>query len=92
MDQNPDPPSFCETCTCGRTFYFPGALKNHERRCSKRKKRLAGALEKAKDLWTSRKKPRLESQSRQVDSGSEVELQQSGCANDAEREVSTIFK
>lgn len=94
MDQNPDPPSFCETCTCGRAFYFPGALKNHKRSCSKRKKRLAGALEKAKDLWTSRKKSRLESQangSRQVDSGSEVELQQSGCANDVEHEVSTIF-
>ncbi|KIM77688.1 hypothetical protein PILCRDRAFT_90994 [Piloderma croceum F 1598] len=51
--------TFKETCSCGRTFYFPGALKNHQRSCAKTKKRLASALGKAKDLWTSRKRKRL---------------------------------
>ena len=52
--------TFNETCGCGRTFYFPGALKNHQRSCAKTKKRLANALGKAKDLWMSRKRKRLD--------------------------------
>jgi len=52
--------TFKETCSCGRTFYFPGALKNHQRSCTKTKKRLASALGKAKDLWTSRKRKQVD--------------------------------
>jgi hypothetical protein len=52
--------TFKEICSCGRTFYFPGALKNHQRTCAKTKKRLASALGKARDLWTSRKRKRLD--------------------------------
>ncbi|KIM74574.1 hypothetical protein PILCRDRAFT_14341 [Piloderma croceum F 1598] len=50
---------FCETCVCGKSFNHPGRLKFHQRTCSRNKKRLAGALEKAKETWMSRKKRRL---------------------------------
>lgn len=82
MDQNLC--SFCETCTCGRAFYFPGALKNHERSCSKRKKRLSGALEKARVLWTSRKKARLDLH---TNGSQQMELERSD-ADDIGAEVS----
>jgi hypothetical protein len=52
--------SFCEICVCGRSFHSPGALKGHKRSCSKSKKRLSGALQKAKDNWVSRKRIRIE--------------------------------
>lgn len=48
------------TCVCGRAFFQPGALKTHQRSCSKRKKWLAGALDKAKELWMSRKRACIE--------------------------------
>lgn len=50
--------AFTERCVCGRTFSQPYALTNHQRSCKKRKSRLSSALAKAKDLWTSRKRPR----------------------------------
>jgi hypothetical protein len=50
---------FSETCVCGRTFNHPGPLKYHQCGCSRHKKRWAGALEKAKEIWTSQKKRRL---------------------------------
>ena len=47
-------------CMCGRTFLGPGGLKKHLNSCSKSKKRFASALEKVKEMWTSRKKPRIQ--------------------------------
>jgi hypothetical protein len=51
--------SFIEVCVCGRSFCTPGAMKKHLRACTKSKKRLSGALDKAKDLWRTRKRRRL---------------------------------
>jgi hypothetical protein len=53
------------TCTCGRSFSQPGPLKHHQRNCLTRKKRLFGALEKAKEIWTSKKRKRFEDVGRQ---------------------------
>jgi hypothetical protein len=47
-------------CVCGRCFHQRGALLYHQRSCKKTKTRLAGALVKAKDVWTARKRRRLE--------------------------------
>lgn len=47
-------------CVCGRSFAQPSALKKHQRSCNKSKKRLAGALAKAKELWTARKRRRID--------------------------------
>jgi hypothetical protein len=55
-----DATAFHESCACGRTFYFPGALKNHHRSCTRTKKRLARALDKARSSWVRRKRQRLE--------------------------------
>jgi len=50
--------AFCETCVCGKTFSQPGTFTHHKRICSKTKKRLAEALVKAREVWSSRKKRR----------------------------------
>ncbi|KAG1814221.1 hypothetical protein EV424DRAFT_1326059, partial [Suillus variegatus] len=47
---------FCQ-CTCGRSFAQLNAYANHQRTCKKRKKHLSNALAKAKELWTTRKRP-----------------------------------
>jgi hypothetical protein len=47
-------------CVCGRVFAQPGGLAYHQRSCKKAKLRLSGALRKAKDLWTVRKRHRFE--------------------------------
>lgn len=47
-------------CQCGRSFSQHGALHYHQRSCAKTKKRLVGALAKAKEAWSSRKKRRVE--------------------------------
>jgi ferric-dicitrate binding protein FerR (iron transport regulator) len=60
-DINLDNAEYLETCACGRTFYSPGALKKHLRSCGTNKKRRAGALDRAKDLWREMKRRRLES-------------------------------
>lgn len=44
------------SCSCGRSFLQPGPLKFHQKSCTKSKKRIHGALEKAKDAWVQRKK------------------------------------
>jgi hypothetical protein len=44
-------------CTCGRSFAQLNAYANHQRTCNKRKKHLSDALAKAKELWTTRKRP-----------------------------------
>lgn len=51
--------AFSETCLCGKSFSLPGTYTRHKRNCTKTKKRLAGALEKAKELWIIRKRRRL---------------------------------
>ena len=48
----------CEGCRC--TFTDPGPLNNHRRGCKPTKKRLNGALGKARDILGSRKRRRLE--------------------------------
>jgi hypothetical protein len=47
-------------CACGRSFLLPGALSKHRGTCTTSKKRLSGALDKAKKLWTGRKRRHLE--------------------------------
>lgn len=46
-------------CICGRTFSQLHAFGNHQRSCEKSKKRLSGALAKAKEFWIARKRPRI---------------------------------
>src|ERR1700722_16033183 len=43
-------------CACGRFFSQPGALNKHRNVCPGSKKCLAGALDKAKHLWTGTKR------------------------------------
>lgn len=47
-------------CACRRAFPGPGPLSFHKRTCGSSKKRLHGALAKAKGLWEKRKKARLD--------------------------------
>jgi hypothetical protein len=49
-----------EICLCGRAFSQQSAFSNHKRTCQKSKKRLSSALEKAKQLWTGKKRRRLD--------------------------------
>jgi hypothetical protein len=67
-----DNEGFYETCICGRTFYLPCALTIHLRTCSKSKKRLSRALDKAKEKWMSRKRMRLEGSGRTQQMGMEL--------------------
>jgi hypothetical protein len=48
------------TCLCGRSFAQSGALAYHKRSCKPSKRRLNGALEKAKEVWDAKKKRRVE--------------------------------
>lgn len=52
--------SYSTVCRCGRSFAQLNAYANHQRTCKKRKKYLSNALSKAKELWTTRKRPRRE--------------------------------
>ena len=47
-------------CLCGRTFTQENAYSKHQKFCRKTKKRLSGALDKAKDLWLSNKRRRVQ--------------------------------
>lgn len=47
-------------CLCGRTFSGSGAFTYHKRSCKQSKKRLNGALENAKELWSAKKRRRIE--------------------------------
>lgn len=60
MERSPHNLSPSYTCVCGRSHDRPGTLALHQRSCGKTKKRLFGALEKAKDTWNAKKKRRLE--------------------------------
>jgi hypothetical protein len=55
------PPSWSQTCVCGRAFSLPQAYTFHQRSCQRTKKRLLGALEKAKDILQARKRRKVES-------------------------------
>lgn len=57
MDMNPEN---AHICICGRTFANYGALNCHKFSCTRTKKRLSGALAKAKEVWNSRKRRRVE--------------------------------
>jgi hypothetical protein len=48
-------------CVCGRAFLQLHAFGNHQRSCPKSKKRLSGALAKAKELWGAKKRRRTDS-------------------------------
>jgi hypothetical protein len=54
------PPAWCKVCICGRTFSVQQAYTCHKRSCQKTKKRLAGALEKAKEVWQANKRQKRE--------------------------------
>lgn len=43
-------------CYCGKQFSQQSAFTNHTRTCKSTKKRLASALDLAKDVWIRRKK------------------------------------
>ncbi|KAH7917491.1 hypothetical protein BV22DRAFT_1052389, partial [Leucogyrophana mollusca] len=64
----PEPPTsdpsanltdYSTVCTCGRIFGQLNSYTNHLRTCKKSKKRLSGALSKARELWSIRKRPRI---------------------------------
>lgn len=54
------PSAWCHHCVCGRTFSVPQAYSCHKRSCQKTKKRLSGALEKAKEAWQVKKRRKVE--------------------------------
>ena len=54
------PPAWCQVCVCGRTFSVPQAYTFHKRSCQKTKKRLSSALDKAKEVWQSKKRRKKE--------------------------------
>lgn len=55
--------AFHKTCLCGRTFNQSGPFNYHKRTCKESKRRLSGALVKAKEAWTSRKQTCVNSES-----------------------------
>lgn len=60
------------TYVCGRFFSQSGALAYHKRSCKLSKRRLNGALEKAKEVWDAKKKCRVEAAERRNSSHSEI--------------------
>jgi hypothetical protein len=54
------PPAWSQSCACGRTFSVPQAYTYHKRSCQKTKKRLFGALEKAREVWQAKKRQRMD--------------------------------
>ncbi|KAG1813081.1 hypothetical protein EV424DRAFT_1541839 [Suillus variegatus] len=54
------PGEYSTICPCGRSFAQLNAYVNHQRTCKKRKKHLSSALAKAKEMWTTRKRPCLD--------------------------------
>jgi|ERR1700679_202851 hypothetical protein len=53
-------PAWCQVCVCGRTFSVPQAYTFHKRSCQQTKKHLSNALDKAKEVWQSRKRRKVE--------------------------------
>ena len=54
------PPAWCQVCVCGRTFSVPQAYTFHKRSCQKTKKRFSSALDKAQEVWRSKKRRKME--------------------------------
>jgi hypothetical protein len=54
------PSAWCQVCVCGCTFSVLQAYTFHKRSCQKTKKRLSSALEKAKEVWQSKKHQKME--------------------------------
>src|ERR1700733_7406877 len=50
------PSAWYQLCACGRTFGVLQAYAYHKNSCQKTKKRLASALEKAKEVWETKKR------------------------------------
>jgi hypothetical protein len=53
-------PAWCQVCVCSRTFSVPQAYTFHKRSCQKTRKRLSSALDKAKEVWQSKKRQKME--------------------------------
>src|ERR1700736_4681192 len=49
-----------QVCICGHTFGMLQAYSYHKRTCRQTKKRLASALEKAKEVWRMNKHRKIE--------------------------------
>lgn len=54
------PAAWSQSCLCGRVFSVPQAYTYHKRSCQKTKKRLSGALEKAREVWQAKKRRKTE--------------------------------
>ena len=54
------PPAWCQVCVCGRTFSVLQAYTFHKCSCQKAKKQLSTALDKAKEVWQSKKHRKIE--------------------------------
>jgi hypothetical protein len=54
------PSAWYQVCICGHTFSVPQAYTYHKRSCKQTKKRLSGALDKAKEVWQVKKHQKLE--------------------------------
>lgn len=56
-----EPSAFTQTCSgCGREFAYLNAFTTHSASCRPKKKRLAGALAIAQELYRQRKMRRVE--------------------------------
>ena len=65
---------FHQICVCGRSFSRISDFTKHERGCIKGKKRLSGALSKAKEMY-ERKKLRMSLEGAQPDQAAEGGVQ-----------------
>jgi hypothetical protein len=72
-------------CTCGRTFLQHSALTNHQRTCSRTKKRLATALLVAQEQFEAKKRRRLEARAPASASHFGVELRPPSAHAESER-------
>lgn len=86
--------AYCETCSCGRSFTTPGAIKNHQNACTSSKKRLSDVLENARALFATRKAKRLQAieYTKQSQSEAAVTMPQPDSANPLSEVVSIPFE
>jgi hypothetical protein len=85
-------------CSCGRVFAQAAALNYHKRSCRPVKKRLHGALVKAKEIWETRKKIRQDGQTQQAKEHDEFQRTSESMSEtqptirmDSETEVCSLF-
>jgi hypothetical protein len=62
-------------CLCGRTCPTQAALTWHERNCGKRKKCLSGVLARAKEVWETRKRRRVDVPGQASQAGAQSDVQ-----------------